>query len=47
MSEEMRALLQKLRKECVVGFVGGSDFPKQVEQLGSTGMFTRFSGLLV
>ncbi|KAI9288434.1 eukaryotic phosphomannomutase [Umbelopsis sp. AD052] len=36
MSDEMRALLQKLRKECVVGFVGGSDFPKQEEQLGST-----------
>ncbi|KAH8551140.1 eukaryotic phosphomannomutase [Umbelopsis sp. PMI_123] len=36
MSDEMRALLQKLRKECIVGFVGGSDFQKQVEQLGST-----------
>jgi hypothetical protein len=35
----MRALLQKLRKEVVVGFVGGSDFQKQLEQLGSTGMY--------
>ncbi|KAG2179952.1 hypothetical protein INT43_003739 [Umbelopsis isabellina] len=36
MSDEMRALLQKLRKEVVIGFVGGSDFSKQYEQLGST-----------
>ncbi|CAM0139533.1 Phosphomannomutase 1 [Umbelopsis sp. WA50703] len=36
MSDEMRALLQKLRKEVVIGFVGGSDFSKQYEQLGPT-----------
>ncbi|KAH3669346.1 hypothetical protein OGAPHI_001467 [Ogataea philodendri] len=34
-SPEMKATLQALRKKCVVGFVGGSDFSKQVEQLGS------------
>ncbi|KAI9596635.1 phosphomannomutase [Syncephalis fuscata] len=27
-------MLQALRKKVVIGFVGGSDFPKQLEQLG-------------
>lgn len=27
-------MLQDLRKKCVIGFVGGSDFSKQLEQLG-------------
>lgn len=35
-SDEMKATLQALRKKVVVGFVGGSDLSKQVEQLGST-----------
>lgn len=30
----MRELLEKLRKKVVIGFVGGSDLAKQVEQLG-------------
>lgn len=30
----MKDLLKELRKKCVIGFVGGSDFAKQVEQLG-------------
>ncbi|CUM51971.1 Phosphomannomutase [Debaryomyces fabryi] len=33
-SEEMRKTLQKLREKVVIGFVGGSDLAKQVEQLG-------------
>ncbi|OBA21335.1 phosphomannomutase [Metschnikowia bicuspidata var. bicuspidata NRRL YB-4993] len=35
-SEEMKQTLQALRKKVVVGFVGGSDLSKQVEQLGPT-----------
>lgn len=35
-SEEMRKTLQKLREKVVIGFVGGSDLAKQVEQLGPT-----------
>ncbi|KAJ1902339.1 Phosphomannomutase 1 [Kickxella alabastrina] len=31
---EMKKCLEDLRKKCVVGFVGGSDFVKQKEQLG-------------
>ncbi|ODV87787.1 hypothetical protein CANARDRAFT_20520 [[Candida] arabinofermentans NRRL YB-2248] len=34
-SPEMDDLLKELRKKCVIGFVGGSDLAKQVEQLGS------------
>lgn len=34
-SPEMKQLLKELRKKCVIGFVGGSDFSKQLEQLGS------------
>jgi phosphomannomutase len=30
-------MLQALRKKVVIGFVGGSDFPKQLEQLGDDG----------
>lgn len=30
----MLALLQSLRQQCAIGFVGGSDFSKQEEQLG-------------
>ncbi|KAJ1965418.1 Phosphomannomutase 1, partial [Dimargaris xerosporica] len=33
---EMLALLKDVRKQVVIGFVGGSDFAKQVEQLGGT-----------
>lgn len=33
-SDEMRETLVKLRKKVVIGFVGGSDLSKQVEQLG-------------
>lgn len=33
-SDEVRDTLVKLRKKCVIGFVGGSDLSKQVEQLG-------------
>lgn len=35
-SPEMKQTLEALRKKVVVGFVGGSDLSKQVEQLGST-----------
>lgn len=31
---EMLEILQELRKKCVVGFVGGSDLAKQIEQIG-------------
>lgn len=33
-SPEMKNMLKELRKKCAVGFVGGSDFAKQLEQLG-------------
>lgn len=33
-SPEMKQLLAELKKKVVIGFVGGSDFQKQVEQLG-------------
>ncbi|KAJ2010643.1 Phosphomannomutase 1 [Coemansia sp. RSA 455] len=33
-TENMKKTLEELRKKCVVGFVGGSDFVKQQEQLG-------------
>lgn len=33
-SEEMKKTLEKLREKVVIGFVGGSDLNKQVEQLG-------------
>lgn len=35
-SDEMRETLKALRKKVVIGFVGGSDFSKQVEQLGDS-----------
>lgn len=35
-SDEMRTTLKKLRSKVVIGFVGGSDLSKQVEQLGAT-----------
>lgn len=34
-SQEMDDMLKELRKKCVIGFVGGSDLNKQVEQLGA------------
>lgn len=34
-SPEVKETLQKLRQKVVIGFVGGSDLSKQVEQLGS------------
>ena len=30
----MKSFLQELRKKCVIGIVGGSDLPKQEEQMG-------------
>ncbi|EHN02633.1 Sec53p [Saccharomyces cerevisiae x Saccharomyces kudriavzevii VIN7] len=33
-SEEVRSTLAKLRNKCCIGFVGGSDLSKQLEQLG-------------
>ncbi|PVU96998.1 hypothetical protein BB561_000825 [Smittium simulii] len=33
-SEQMKTTLEKLRKICVIGFLGGSNFVKQLEQLG-------------
>ena len=33
----MEETLVALRKKCVIGFVGGSDLEKQVEQLGKDG----------
>ncbi|KAK6202652.1 phosphomannomutase [Scheffersomyces amazonensis] len=33
-SDEMTKTLEKLRRKVVIGFVGGSDLSKQVEQLG-------------
>lgn len=35
-SDEMKQTLEALRKKVVIGFVGGSDLSKQVEQLGPT-----------
>lgn len=35
-SKEVKETLEKLRKKVVIGFVGGSDLSKQVEQLGPT-----------
>lgn len=35
-SPEMKDILSRLRKKVVIGFVGGSDLSKQVEQLGAT-----------
>ncbi|KAJ2366826.1 Phosphomannomutase 1 [Coemansia sp. RSA 2610] len=34
-TKDMQQTLADLRKKCVVGFVGGSDFVKQEEQLGN------------
>lgn len=33
-TEDVKEMLRRLRKECVIGFVGGSDLAKQREQLG-------------
>ncbi|QPG73718.1 Phosphomannomutase 1 [Brettanomyces nanus] len=33
-SPEMKETLRQLRKKCAIGFVGGSDLKKQLEQLG-------------
>lgn len=33
-SDEMKQTLAEVKKKCAIGFVGGSDFNKQVEQLG-------------
>ena len=32
-SDEVRSTLSKLRNKCCIGFVGGSDLSKQLEQL--------------
>lgn len=34
-SDEVRDILKRLREKVVIGFVGGSDLSKQLEQLGS------------
>ncbi|KAJ1920301.1 Phosphomannomutase 1 [Mycoemilia scoparia] len=34
-TKEVKDTLAALRKKCVVGFVGGSDYAKQLEQLGA------------
>ena len=34
---EMTAFMASLREQIVIGTVGGSDFPKQQEQLGDDG----------
>ena len=39
----MKEALSKLREKVVIGFVGGSDFSKQLEQLGATGKFSCLS----
>ena len=36
-SEGTLDLLRKLKQKVVIGFVGGSDYDKQVEQLGTEG----------
>jgi phosphomannomutase len=36
-SPEMMDTLKRLRQHCVIGFVGGSDLSKQIEQLGQEG----------
>jgi phosphomannomutase len=35
----MLAILKELRKKVVVGFVGGSDLPKQKEQIGENCLY--------
>lgn len=37
-SPEMLGILEKLRRKVAIGFVGGSDLPKQQEQLGTGGV---------
>jgi len=37
--DDMRAVLKDLRGKITIGTVGGSDLDKQIEQLGSTGMY--------
>ncbi|KAJ2816979.1 Phosphomannomutase 1 [Coemansia erecta] len=37
-TDSMKQALAALRKKCVVGFVGGSDFAKQKEQLGDNAL---------
>lgn len=37
-SPEMMSTLRAVREKCVIGTVGGSDFPKQEEQLGIDGV---------
>jgi phosphomannomutase-like protein len=41
-SPEMKDLLRKLREQYVVAIVGGSDFKKQIEQLGDGGAWGHF-----
>ena len=36
-SKEMYEFVQSIRKVCFIGIVGGSDFKKQIEQLGDDG----------
>ena len=38
----MLEFLAELRKHVVIGFVGGSDLPKQLEQLGANGTYCLF-----
>ena len=44
-SPEMMDTLKRLTKQCVVGFVGGSDLEKQKEQLGEEGICPAVEGV--
>lgn len=43
-SQDMLTLLQKLRTQVAIGFVGGSDLPKQQEQLATNDVNGKFDG---
>lgn len=43
-SQGMLTLLQKLRTQVAIGFVGGSDLPKQQEQLATNDVNGKFDG---
>lgn len=45
MTPETAAFLKGLRSKITLGVVGGSDFPKQKEQLGETGAWFVFGVL--
>lgn len=47
MTPETAAFLKTLREKITLGVVGGSDFPKQKEQLGETGGWVGAGGVVV